>query len=121
MIGLFLDDERNPEDVTWIQYPDDIEWYVFSRYTDFIFAYLNLYESSDLESTIVSFDHDIQDSNLLGREVTGYDCLKFLVEFCIEKGVAIPKYYFHTMNPVGKSNMEHYHNNAKKFIIKESR
>ena len=26
--GLFLDDERNPEDVTWIKYPDNIEWIV---------------------------------------------------------------------------------------------
>ena len=24
MIGIFLDDERNPEDVTWINYPKNI-------------------------------------------------------------------------------------------------
>lgn len=23
--GLFLDDERNPQDVTWLQYPEDGE------------------------------------------------------------------------------------------------
>ena len=30
--GLFLDDERVPQDVTWVNYPKNIEWTVVRSY-----------------------------------------------------------------------------------------
>ena len=31
MIGVFLDDERNPEDVKWVKYPANVDWCVVRR------------------------------------------------------------------------------------------
>jgi len=111
MIGIFLDDERNPEDVTWIQYPEGIEWYVVRRMNDFLFCIYNM-ENTDY---VVSFDHDLQDYNLAGKENTGHDCLKSLVDYCMDKGYMLPECFFHTQNLVGKKNMVSYYENAKKF------
>lgn len=48
----------------------------------------------------ISFDHD------LGEGKTGYDCAKFLVEFCLDKNLKLPKFFVHSQNPVGKENIE---------------
>lgn len=107
MIGLFLDDERNPEDVKWVNYPDGIEWYIVRRMCDFMFTVLHC------DFDVISFDHDIQDFNSMGQESTGYDCLKWLADRCIDTGKQLPNCYFHTQNPVGKNNMEQYYKQAK--------
>lgn len=110
-IGLFLDDERNPEDVTWITYPDNIEWYCLTRMNDFMFCIM---ESDDVD--YISFDHDLQDFDLYGGENTGYDCLKWLLNYCIDNNKNIPMCFFHSQNVVGKENMQSYYNNFIKFI-----
>lgn len=112
MIGVFLDDERNPDDVTWLKYNQDIDWYVVRRMNDFLFRIFNMEESE----YVVSFDHDIQDYDLTGKENTGYDCLKSLVDFCLDTGAKLPVCFFHTQNPVGKQNMQAYYENAKKHL-----
>ena len=68
--GLFLDDERSPEDVTWINYPKDIEWVVVRSYDEFFHEF---YRET---FQVFSFDHDIQDSNHREGELTGYVVLK---------------------------------------------
>ena len=60
MKGLFLDDERNPEDVTWIDYPESIDWKVVRSYSEFFYEF----HRSDFQ--VISFDHDIQDYNHRG-------------------------------------------------------
>tara|TARA_R110000744_G_C19371770_1_gene563235 strand:+ start:75087 stop:75431 length:345 start_codon:yes stop_codon:yes gene_type:complete len=112
MIGIFLDDERDPEDVYWVAYPD-VQWYTLTNAKDFMHC-VSLVTSDD--EFVVSFDHDIQSYLPNGDEQTGYDCLKYLIDLCMEKGYSIPKCFFHTQNPVGKVNMESYYNNAIKFI-----
>ncbi|SUX46059.1 cyclic-phosphate processing receiver domain-containing protein [Chryseobacterium indoltheticum] len=59
--------------------------------------------------TFISFDHD------LGLGKTGYDCAKFLVEYCIEKQLNLPKFFVHSQNPVGKLNIESLLKNFQKF------
>ncbi len=110
MIGIFLDDERFPEDVTWIKYPDGIEWYIVRRMNDLLFAIMNLDEEY-----CISFDHDIQDFNTFGDENTGYTCLKNVVSFCMDTNRSIPICYFHTKNPIGLKNMYQYYENALKY------
>lgn len=110
MIGLFLDDEREPEDVTWVSYPDDIEWYVFRRMNDLLFAVMNM----GGEQYQISFDHDIQDYDTFGNENTGYTCLKNVINYCLDTGKTIPVCYFHTKNPIGLKNMLTYYDNAIK-------
>ena len=48
----------------------------------------------------ISFDHD------LGEGKTGFDCAKFLVEFCMDNGVSDINFQVHSQNPVGKENIE---------------
>lgn len=115
MIGIFLDDERNPEDVFWLDYPEDIDWYVVRNYADFCFCISNMKSVNYL----VSFDHDIQDFDVAGQELTGYDSLKALVELCLDTNVKPPVCFFHTQNPVGKFNMQSYYINALKQISEE--
>ena len=104
--GIFLDDKRQPEDVSWITYPKNIEWVVVRNSEEFQEI---VSEQRDLSKVSFSFDHDIQDYDWYGREVTGLDCLKFLVEVCMEERVrSFPHVYLHTQNIVGKKDMEGY-------------
>lgn len=112
MIGIFLDDERNPEDVFWIEYPE-ITWSVVRNKDDFM-TLLKLVATTG-QNFVVSFDHDIQEF-CNDVETTGYDCLKNLVYFCLDTGVNLPVCFFHTQNPVGKQNMQTYYENAKKHL-----
>ena len=97
--GLFLDDERNPSDVTWVNYPENIEWKVVRSYDEFF------YEFHRHTFQVFSFDHDIQDSNHRGVELTGHTVLKAMLD-------TFPEQVFsHTQNPIGKENMESYWKN----------
>ena len=48
----------------------------------------------------IYFDHD------LGEEKDGYDCAKFLVNWCMENGYDVPDYSIQSANPVGRKNIE---------------
>jgi hypothetical protein len=102
--GIFLDDERDVEDVFWIDYPESVSWQVVRTYNEFVSAVRENIEHPHL----ISFDHDLQDFTLSGSERTGYDCVKFLVDYCIENEKVLPECLYHTQNPVGKLNMQSY-------------
>lgn len=119
MYNLFLDDERNPKDVNWIDLPL-VEWTVAKSYNDFV----RIVSSLGLPRR-VTFDHDLADEHYQEyhwmhseknlkkgtfqydkmKEKTGYECAKWLVEYCRERGYAFPEYYVHTLNPIGKENI----------------
>lgn len=136
MKGLFLDDERNPEDVTWIKYPEGIEWIVV-RNSEELSDYMH-----DMSFDIYSFDHDLQDfweipeGTVIGLseygdvladkttngEHTGYTLLQEMISnweilpnFDLKHLDKI-KFVFHTQNPIGKKNMESYYQNYLKFM-----
>ena len=48
----------------------------------------------------ISFDHD------LGLGKTGYDCAKFLVDYCLDNGITKINFSVHSQNPVGRENIE---------------
>ena len=108
--GLFLDDERNPQDLTWIQYPENIEWVVARSYTEFFEVFQQNYDFD-----LISFDHDIQ-SYIDNQEKTGYDCIKTLLNYYPEDYIEGVLFFFHTQNPIGKKNMESYYQNYIKFV-----
>lgn len=110
---IFLDDERYPKDVTWMdvdysQFRDVRIVRTYNQFCDFI-------SNCNIHDVVISFDHDLQDFNSDGKEWTGYDCLKYLVDLCLDVEWKIPVCYFHTQNVVGKKNMESYYQNAPKF------
>lgn len=112
MQGIFLDDERNPDDVTWVTYPEGVEWHVVRNAAQFI-RMLTACKFTG-EDFIVSFDHDIQ-VFVNSEEITGYDILKKMVDEQLYGNKRIPECYFHTQNPIGKKNMQMYYNNAKEY------
>lgn len=127
---IFLDDERNPEDVYWIDYPKYKEIIILRHHEEFINFCDNIFGGAisnlNFNTLDFSFDHDIQSYDKYGNEWTGYTCLKYLLEttYLIDLESGIPDlgnlnssfFFFHTNNPIGKENMKNYYNNFKKYI-----
>lgn len=131
--NLFLDDIRIPWKSMEYMHPDmqdlycTLEWIVVKDYYQFI----QTVEEKGLPK-LVSFDHDLADEhlNIAGagytswdeyykaeeeqREMTGYDCVKWLCNYCQENSKRFPEYILHTMNDVGLHNMKTYIENYKK-------
>ncbi len=101
--ALFLDDQRLPKDVTWVDLPQ-LNWVVVRNYKEFI----SCIKKYNIPS-ICFFDHDLsyEDQNKIEgyKERTGYDCAKFLIEFCMKTEQQLPKYNVHSLNSVGKQNI----------------
>jgi hypothetical protein len=124
MYNLFLDDERFPTRAQSLiefdkeLYTDDSNWVIVRDYSEFI-----NYISDNGLPEMVSFDHDLADikyvmgkSSFSFKEHTGYDCAKWLVEYCSTNNLKLPKYQVHSANPIGKVNIQSYLENAKKHI-----
>jgi hypothetical protein len=115
---LFLDDDRMPEDcIDWM--PSRIgsapaaiylvnDWVIVRSYAEFV---KQITEHGLPE--VISFDHDLADG-IGDDEKTGFTCVKWLVEYCIEHNLDFPFYEIHSQNNVGPENMESYIKNFKK-------
>ncbi len=137
MKKLFLDDIRIPKDAIGLVpsimnrfYWED-DWVVVRNYTEFC----NYIEKNELPD-FISFDHDLADFHYdlnpsdyesmseddMGikfgsMEKTGFDCAKWLVDWCLENSSNLPDYIVHSANPVGKQNIQSYLDNAKKHLL----
>jgi hypothetical protein len=129
---LFLDDFRNPGDCVnymafRIQDPAIYtreNWVVVRNYNEFV----NYITENGLPYYI-SFDHDLADEHYdpsmyhvnyndvakSFKEKTGYDCAKWLVEYCLDNMKNLPNFIVHSMNPVGSKNISDYLNDFKSF------
>lgn len=116
----FLDDERMPSDVTWVPVPNTPDCEIARSFDDFV----NIIESNGMP-VYVSFDHDLADEHYVamlrgstdyGEEKTGYDCAKWLVDFCAEHEIPFPDFEVHSMNPIGSENIRQYILSAKKHL-----
>jgi hypothetical protein len=114
---LFLDDERIPEQVKWVQLPL-APWAIVRSYA----AFVSIIQKHGIPS-FVTFDHDLAEEHYRPsmynpdkhytqyytdgtfKEKTGYDCAKWLCEYCAEKNVDFPEYTVHSMNPIGRENI----------------
>jgi len=131
---LFLDDMRVPFDCISYMKPnvrhiyEDEKWDVVRTYDDFV-GYVEHFGLPDL----ISFDHDLADEHYSPamydgnnqynqlydsfKEKTGYDCAKWLCEYCSENKLPLPMYVVHSMNPTGKENilsvLDNYNNKFK--------
>ena len=118
MYVLFLDDERVPYSIdgdidayNYTNNPDyiNLDWVVVRNYDEFV----NYIEKNGLPR-LVSFDHDLSDFNK-EIEMTGYDCCKWLCDYCIDNNLKFPKYLIHTPNIIGSRNITKYIENFKNF------
>ena len=50
----------------------------------------------------VWFDHDLGPVEC----GTGYECAKYLVDFCINHDMSLPEYHIQSANPVGNANID---------------
>lgn len=121
-VYLFLDDIREPEhafDYTNQKMFIEQQWQVVRNYNEFV-AWI---ENNGLPH-FISFDHDLADSHYtpeplwtdyekskewqdaqVHTEKTGYECAKWLIDYCIKNGLKCPEYYCHSMNPVGNDKI----------------
>jgi len=134
MYNLFLDDFRNARDPASYMptYQRDIynklKWTVVRSYDEFVI----MIEKNGLPQ-LISFDHDLADEHYHNMpelptdaveeyygaayvEKTGYDCAKWLTEYCMNEGLPLPQYIVHSMNPVGKKNILSLLDNFKAHI-----
>lgn len=104
-------------------------WDVVKSYDEFV-SYI---ERNGLPN-LISFDHDLADEHyedllsdenfLKGdqkiilkydayKEKTGYEAAKWLIDYCLEHNEPLPDFLVHTMNPVGRKNIESLLTNFK--------
>ena len=127
---LFLDDERDPQDVKWIDLPMH-HWVVVTSFN----AFVATIKERGLPET-VSFDHDLADEHykeyhnahdhmMLSfgtiryhtfKEKTGYEAAKWMAEMCVDKKLPIPTYFVHTLNDIGKKNIVSILESARKVL-----
>lgn len=129
MYNLYLDDIREPQDAFY--YTGDykyleLDWIVVRSYDKFV-EYIDAYGLPEL----VSFDHDLADEhyNYLKtqddvnyssyNEKTGYECVKWLCDYCMDNNKTLPECLYHTKNLIGEINMRTYVGNFKKFTVKK--
>jgi hypothetical protein len=111
---LFLDDERDLKNVKWVELPKDYrKWYTVRDYTQFV---------SHIQTNgvphFIAFDHDLALEHYVKsidkisyseyKERSGYDCAKWLCDYCLDNKQTFPIYVVHSMNPIGKENIISY-------------
>lgn len=116
---LYLDDVRIPQNN-----PADHEpWIIIRNYDDFV----NYIKENGIPG-LISFDHDLADVHyemdsdvwkdspeMAGfEEKTGYDCAKWLVEYCMDNDVNMCQFTVHSANPAGAENILGLLNNFRK-------
>lgn len=118
---LWLDDYRDPFEFL----PDgETMWIIFSPIeppfeTYWVKSYNEFTEWINLNGlpNAICFDHDLGDYQALHSagyideelpkyEKTGYDCAKWLVEYCLNNNLNLPLYNIQSANPVGKTNID---------------
>jgi hypothetical protein len=117
---LWLDDNRDPETSPYLgKYVPDHEAYeivwvkTYNEFTKWI---------TDNELPLkISFDHDLADEHYAPnerwddynkwadeqdfKEKTGMDCVKWLVDYCLDNNKQLPTWSCHSANPSGVENM----------------
>jgi len=119
---LWLDDIRDPMEGQWLVFSPitlvDIEVHWVKSYTEFTYWIIE----NGLPDAIC-FDHDLgiptqlqlRDKGFSKRksrrickalEKTGYDCAKWLVNYCMIQNKKLPLYNIQSANPIGKENID---------------
>ena len=95
-----------PYSIHWVKsYREFVDWIKFNGLPD-----------------AICFDHDLgmevaikarekgmskrESRKLKQKEMTGMDCAKWLVDYCIDNQLALPLYNIQSANPVGKDNID---------------
>jgi len=123
---LYLDDIRVPTTT----YKDTLncQWLIAKSYEEFV----QIIEKHGVPE-FISFDHDLSFEHypvngVVDRrdipyeeytEKTGLHCAKWLVERCMDKNLKVPEFRVHSMNPVGRVNIQSYLDGARRSLNSE--
>lgn len=125
---LILDDVRSIEQVKRLVDLPLVDWVLVKDYVSFK-RMITLYGCPEF----VSYDHDLgteayeeyANSRRTGiidysklSEKTGYDCAKDLVELCMRNNIPHPPYAIHSMNSIGRANIDSYIKNYNNSLTK---
>lgn len=115
---VWIDDIRDPQEPIWQKWIKqnfgtndfDITWIKsYKEFVDFV-------DKFGVPSN-VSFDHDLGDVDNPDNEKTGYDCAKYIVDYCMDNNRDIPNYRIQSDNGPGRENIDKYLQNYHKFYI----
>jgi len=119
---IFLDDVRDPRTTTHVALPL-FPWTVVRDFNAFKKTVEDFFNEYQMAPEFVAFDHDLapehyrpsmydEDKHYSAYYTdgtfqipTGYHAAQWLVEFCKEKKVKLPRYTCHSMNPLGRENI----------------
>lgn len=110
---LWLDDFRNPinfidteqYDVIWVK-----SYYYFVKY----------FEEEQVMPDVLWFDHDLGENEFCETAPDGYDCAKYLINWCEKTGTPMAnEIYSQSNNPAGKERILGLLNNYKNFKANE--
>ena len=122
---LWLDDVRDPFQNDWLNfspigknvgvvwvttYQEFIDWIMFYGLPD---AVCFDHDLSDLQAFKSSYPEMVEDIEC--NEKTGYDCAKWLVDYCMDNNKSLPEYAIQSANPVGRENINSLLTNFNKF------
>ena len=99
-IVIFLDDFRKPNKYVNMNLNKVYQAYSYNEFCSLVRKLYEKYGYIDC----VWFDHDLGDADA----GTGYDCAKYLVDFCIDHYMKLPEYHIQSANPVGRANIDSY-------------
>lgn len=132
---LWLDDYRDPFTEEWVSSyaptfvgrEKDIHWV---KNGDEFKAWITEHGLPEM----ICFDHDLADEHYTPeeywsdyeaskryqeaqnyKEATGYDCAKWLIDYCMDNKLFLPKWVAHSFNPVGRDNINNLLINFLKF------
>jgi hypothetical protein len=121
-ILLWLDDIRNPFTYSdWLlQYAPE---YKYNPETHTVVWVKNYKEFTDWITknglpTEIGFDHDLSDihcNKSTYKEKTGLTCAQFLINYCMDNQLELPKWFVQSANPSGRENINRLLNNFRKF------
>jgi hypothetical protein len=113
--GVFLDDERKPGQVKWVNLPTDVMWKTVKNMDQFVRYVEWFWNEHGKLPEVFSFDHDLAWNHYTNvgepvdyskKEKTGYHCAQWLTQFMDKLGLKqLPEFYVHSMNSVGKKNI----------------
>lgn len=105
--NLFLDDERQPNECTWMNDSryTNLKWVVVRSHDEFVRTLSDRFKQNEVPE-LVSFDHDLADVGGKVDEKTGNDSAKFLVQWCIDNSINLPECLVHSKNPIGRERIK---------------
>ena len=122
--NLFLDNEKTPKEIWNISKSPEYavyNWIIITDYDYFIQTInekglpIRIYLCHDLSEEHTNYKSNKYIPYESFTKKTGYDCILWLIEYCIDYELAFPKWKVHSEKSTGKKNIEDLLDNFDKY------